>query len=376
MPIQIEQWRAFFERSGKRNADLIEGYIVFVERCVERGIPPIFEERHLSRLLGLPYQELAFHFSTEAPRYRTFSIPKRQGGRREINAPSPLLLAIQQWILENILSKLPMSEFAHGGIPGRSIFSNAGPHLGAKAVLRVDLKDFFDTVKLPLGVRIFETAGYPPRVSRSLALLCFEGGRLPQGGATSSALANLAAISLDKRLGALAAKFDLTYTRYVDDLTFSGRSIGPRFTLAVKSIVEQCSFVVNVEKTRLMRGSSPKFVTGLSVGGERLKVPRAFRREVKNQAFQITKRGVQSHLVATDSKDPLVIERILGRLAFWLQAEPDSKSARKLFAEVSSYRKVVSTEMNLPLPKRVARIDAIEEFAKSITDLKAPFFSD
>ena len=296
MSIEVEEWRIFFlERA--RDSDLLQGYLRFVERCNEKGVPPIFEERHLSLLLGIPYRELAYYFSSGPGRYRTFSIPKRLGGHRQINVPSPLLLLIQQWILGNILYKLPMSDFAHGGVPGRSIFSNAQAHLGAKTVLRMDLKAFFDTVEMPLGVRIFEAVGYAPRVSRSLALLCFEEGRLPQGAATSSTIANLAAMSLDSRLAGLAKSFGLTFTRYVDDLTFSGRSIGPRFVSSVEYIVAQAGFVVNAEKTQIMRGQSPKFVTGLMVGGERLRVPRAFRREVKNQAFQIMKRGIENHLV-------------------------------------------------------------------------------
>jgi len=356
MPISAADWRTFFSLSVKHDSKLVEGYIRFVESCERKGLPPIFEERHLAHLIGIPYSEISYFFSVAPGRYRTFTIPKRRGGRREINVPTPLLLAIQQWILRNILYKLPMSDFAHGGVPRRSILTNAGAHLGAKAVLRIDLKQFFDTVELPLGIRIFEAAGYSPKVSRSLALLCFESGRLPQGAATSSALANLAAISLDNRLSKLSSKFELTYTRYVDDLTFSGRSIGPSFISAVEGVVEQCRFIVNSEKTQLARGRSPKFVTGVSVGGDRLKIPRAFKRDVRNQAFQITKRGVQIHLEATGSTDPLIIEKVLGKLAFWLQIEPDSAAARKLFEELSSYRRTISTDIQLPPPRRIIQI--------------------
>lgn len=359
MPTNLEDWRIFFSAHVKRDSRLVQGYLRFIELCENNGLPPIFEERHLALLIGVPYPKMAFFFSAASHRYRTFTIPKRSGGQREINVPAPLLLAIQQWILRNILYKLPMSEFAHGGVPGRSILSNARAHLGAKAVLRVDLKNFFDTVELPVGIRIFERAGYSPKVSRSLALLCFENGCLPQGAATSSALANLAAISLDNRLSKLAATFGITYTRYVDDLTFSGRSIGLGFISAVEEVVEQCRFVVNAEKTQLARGKSPKFVTGLAVGGERLRVPRAFRRQVRNHAFQISQRGVQKHLDAIGSADPLVLEKVLGQLAFWLQVEPESTMARKLFANLSSYRKTLSTDALLPPPRRIVPITIV-----------------
>lgn len=352
-----EQWRAFFQQHTKQDSELVRGYITFIDQCVLRGLPPIFEERHLSRLIGVDYRDLAFYFTSAPGRYRRFRIPKRLGGSREINVPSPLLLAVQQWILRNVLYKLPASDVAHGGVPGRSIISNATTHLGAKAILKMDLKNFFDTVLLAKGIAIFASAGYSPRLSKSLALLCFEEGKLPQGAATSPALANLAAISLDGRLSALATKFGLNYTRYIDDLVFSGRSIGTRFSAIVQEIVEDAGFIVNVDKTRLMRGLSPKFVTGLAVGGDRLRVPRAFQREVRNKAFQLTKRGVERHLEATETSDPLVLEKVTGQLAFWLHVEPESKAARQLFDALMDYRRSLTKNIKLPNPKRIATIE-------------------
>lgn len=356
MSESVEQWRAFFQEHIERDTDLVRGYLAFIDQCTQRDLPAIFEERHLSRLIGVDYRDMAFYFTSAAGRYRQFHIPKRLGGTREINVPSPLLLAIQQWLLRNVLYKLPISDAAHGGVPGRSIISNAGAHVGARSVLKMDLRSFFDTVLLPRGIGIFESAGYSPHLSKSLALLCFEGGRLPQGAATSPALANLAAVSLDSRLDGLAKKFGLTYTRYVDDLTFSGHSIGVRFNAIVHEIVENAGFVVNPEKTRLIRGRSPKFVTGLSVGGDRLRVPRQFKRDVRNRAFQLSKRGVERHLDATQSRDPLVLEKLTGQLAFWLQAEPDSKVARQLFDTLTEYRRDLTTSVKLPDPRRAASI--------------------
>lgn len=353
----VEQWRAFFQEHIERDTDLVSGYLAFIDQCTLRDLPPIFEERHLSRLIGVDYRDMAFYFTSAVGRYRQFNIPKRLGGTREINVPSPLLLAIQQWILRNVLYKLPLSDAAHGGVPGRSIISNAGMHLGSKSVLKMDLKSFFDTVLLGRGIGIFESAGYSPHLSKSLALLCFEGGRLPQGAATSPALANLAANSLDGRLDALAKKFDLKYSRYVDDLTFSGRSIGVRFSVIVREIVGNAGFVVNSDKTRLMRGNSPKFVTGLAVGGDRLRVPRRFKRDLRNRAFQLATRGVERHLDATESSDPLVLEKLTGQLAFWLQVEPDSKVARKLFDTLTEYRRGLTTTVKLPDSRRIAGIN-------------------
>lgn len=352
MTLDIDQWSAFFRERVNHSSDLVKGYLNYLSVCLESKLPPIFEERHLSLLVGVPYSELGFYLSGSDKRYRKFLIPKRQGGNRVISVPLPGLLYIQKWILHNVLYKTQVSEYAHGGVPGRSIFTNAREHLSAKSLLRVDLKSFFDTIQIGFGIRFFESIGYSPHVSRSLALLCFNCGRLPQGAATSSAFANIAALSLDKRLSSLARKFDLTYTRYVDDLTFSGDFIGVKFIQSVYLIVEQCQFVVNKEKTQLARGCSPKFVTGLSVGGQQLRAPRIFKRELKNEAFRILKGGISDYMVTSEDNDPLVLERILGKLAFWIQAEPNCQTALRLFNSVLEYSRKHTTDIALPASNR------------------------
>src|SRR5205085_7108156 len=136
--------------------------------------------------------------------------------------------------------KLPVEAPAQGFVPGRSIVSNASVHAGQAVVVSLDLQDFFPSIGFARVRSVFQRCGYSPAVATVLALLCtecprrlveYDGKRywvatgprgLPQGTCTSPALSNQEARRLDKRLGGLAAKLGLAYTRYADDLTFSG----------------------------------------------------------------------------------------------------------------------------------------------------------
>jgi len=275
--------------------------------------------------------------------YRSFLIPKRSGGQREIAAPIPLLLHCQRWILERVLSRSRIHDAAHGGVHNRSALTNARIHAGAAAILKLDIKDFFPSVSTGRGVGVFRRLGYPANVATTLALLCFCKGKLPQGGACSTAIANSILFRLDSRLSKLGEKLGLSYTRYVDDLTFSGAYIGVGFQDIVKEIVISEGFEINEDKTRLMRNASPKFVTGISLSSGAPRVPRKFRRSTRNEAFQILKRGIECHMDHTGRYDPLVLERVMGRLSYWRMVEPECELAERLLNSIVEYAKSLTS---------------------------------
>jgi hypothetical protein len=221
-------------------------------------------------------------------------VEKRSGGLRLIEIPKARLRRIQQKILRQILDRVPPHAAAHGFRRGRSCVTHAGPHAGQALVLRMDLKDFFPGIQAARIHALFEKLGYPASVAGMLARLCvnrtpraaFSGGQagsslpwaerqalksphLPQGSPCSPALANLCAYRLDMRLQALAQSLGATYTRYADDLAFSG---GPafaraadRFHLQAAAIALEEGFRVNTRKTRLMRQGTRQQVTGVVV---------------------------------------------------------------------------------------------------------------
>jgi hypothetical protein len=187
--------------------------------------------RLLSWLLwgsGCGVDELARRLDTDArelrrfrPRYREFTIPKRSGGRRRILAPDDELKRLQRRILRRLLGRLRAHPAAHGFERGRSIVTNALPHRGRDAVVRLDLVDFFPSTRAARIRRYFRRIGWNRAATRILVRLCTHEGRLPQGAPTSPRLSNLVNYRLDARLAGIAAALGAVYTRYADDLTFS-----------------------------------------------------------------------------------------------------------------------------------------------------------
>ncbi len=231
--------------------------------------------------------------------YRYAIVRRRSGVARVIEAPKLRLKEVQRWILREILDRVPVHEACHGFAAGRSVLTNAQPHVGQPAVLRLDLKDFFASVAARRVFGTFRLAGYQPRVAHLLTGLCtnvvpqmvwaamppagdprlvrprFWLGRqlatphLPQGAPTSPALANLLAFRLDRRLTGLADAGCFRYSRYADDLTFSGPlallACRTRLEQLVAEIAQDEGFALNAGKSRLQTAASRQSVCGVVV---------------------------------------------------------------------------------------------------------------
>jgi len=259
------------------------------EQLKRLGLPLWRHEKDVAEALGLSLKQLysyANHRNLESsPHYIAFAVPKRSGGERVILAPKRKLKALQRKVLELLAEKLPVSEAAHGFRKGRGIASGARPHVGRKVVLRFDLEDFFPSCAWQRVRGLLIAYGYSHSVATCLALLTSEAERQPvetpqgmvyvpvrtrycvQGAPTSPALANALAHKLDRRLLGIAGKFGFTYTRYADDLTFSGDDLSKLGSLSrwVQTIVEAEGFRLQPGKTRVMRSGQRQTVTGVVV---------------------------------------------------------------------------------------------------------------
>lgn len=280
------------------------------ERAAENELPAIDRPEQLAELLGVTIPQLrqmAYHRDAATSlHYVRFTIPKRDGTERPIWAPKKRLKAVQRWILQNIVERLPVHGAVQGFLVGRSIRTNAEAHANPKILLKMDIQEFFPTVTLRRVKGIFRRAGYRDSISTILALLCTEAPReivqiegqtyyvslgprcLPQGAPTSPALTNALCLRLDRRLAGLAAKQGWRYTRYADDMTFSlpaDHKDRPRIKTmlgAVRAIVEAEGFRLNHEKTRLHRTGGRQSVTGLVVNGDGPpRAPRKLRRQLR-----------------------------------------------------------------------------------------------
>lgn len=210
--------------------------------------------------------------------YHSFEIPKKSGGTRTITAPGGELKKVQTvlaYILDYIyLVPSPVMGF----VSERSVATNAAQHVGRSYVLNIDLKDFFPSVKRHMIAGVLKKYGVDRDVANLILRLCCrtpEGGGedcLPQGAPTSPLLSNIACTCLDIRLSGLAQSTGLTYTRYADDITFSSdhnvyREDGP-FWSKLRSIIAECGFTINENKTRLLRPWNRQEVTGITVNSK------------------------------------------------------------------------------------------------------------
>jgi len=320
--LTLNEWSRYFLDRGI-SEDKSVTYLKYIKKLNKNNCPIIFEFDHLSKLLGIKRQELAKMVNSPESFYREFTIPKRKGGTRDITAPYPSLLHCQRWIYKNILLTQKIHDSVHGFAPGRSIISNASCHLSQDVMLKMDLENFFPSIPINWVINYFNKIGYAQNVSFYLASLCCHKSHLNQGSATSPYLTNILLRSLDGRLSKLSKSYNLNYTRYADDMTFTGKYIPHKYIKIVSDIIESYSLKININKTNLLTKPGQRIVTGISVSGNKLTLPRQARREIKKEMYYIEKYGFISHISKMKINNPYYLESLYGKIQFWLQIEPD-----------------------------------------------------
>ena len=305
------------------------------DKLSAHGLPLLHTAQEVADALEITTGQLAwltYHRGAAAiDHYQHFTIPKKSGGRRAISSPKAKLRGAQSWLLENVLAKVPVHEAAMAFRPKLNIAHNAARHAGASVIVRLDLKDFFPSITFRRVKRLFERLGFNEGVATLFALLATEAPRveltldgqkhfvavterfLPQGACTSPALTNILCQDLDVRLSGAARKMGFVYTRYADDLIFSARGDKAYPTalceLATKIITEE-KFVVNEDKTAIMRQRGRQTVTGLVVNGQNTAdeqgTPRVSRRDIRNfraflHQYELRGREAMSEKIGQDS---------------------------------------------------------------------------
>ena len=280
-----------------------------------------------ANLLGVKDENLKKILRNIPSHYHVFWMGKRNGGYRVISSPDQELKSIQDAIYHRILLSVNVHPAATGFSPRRSIADNARPHLGRKQILKTDIHRFFDSIRGPMVRGAFEKMGYPKNISKVLGALCCLYRRLPQGASTSPALSNIIAYGMDRKLSALAIEHGWVYSRYADDLTFSGDELTKELVLPrLQAIVEEEKFKLNHKKTRFMGENQRKIITGVSISsGTKLTIPKASKKEIRKNVYFILTRGLEEHQRFIGSQDPVYLKRLLGMLNYWRSIEPDNQ---------------------------------------------------
>ena len=278
------------------------------------GLPRLATAEQIAAAMGVTVSALRFlafsRSTSQVTHYVRFEIPKKTGGTRRISAPMPRLKRAQRWILDHILDKVALHDTAHGFRKQRSIVSNARPHVGADVVLNLDLQDFFPTLEYKRIRGMFRGLGYGEAAATIFALITSEpevdeieldgqifyvasgARRLPQGAPTSPAITNIVCRRMDARLAGAARKLGFTYTRYADDLTFSGPRTADAGAMLdrIRFITADEGFAEHPKKTRVLRRGRRQEVTGVVVN-QQLGVDRETLRKFRALLFQIAKDG-------------------------------------------------------------------------------------
>ncbi|MGI5820381.1 MAG: reverse transcriptase family protein [Armatimonadota bacterium] len=241
------------------------------------GGSPGHDLASLAERLGLTVEQLR----AVEPRYHSFERRKRSGGTRRIDAPDDRLMGLQRSILRGVLGGLRSHRAAHGFEEGRSIVSNARPHVGKAVVITIDLRDFFAATTDQRVRRYLRFVGWSRSAAAELVRLTTWQGALPQGAPTSPKLSNLVNYRMDARLAGMARAFGGDYTRYADDIAISLVEDRHEQTFTVLRlagrIVSDSGYEVNADKTQVRRRHQRQEVTGLVVN-ERIHLPRETRR--------------------------------------------------------------------------------------------------
>lgn len=324
------------------------------------GLAPLPDAAALARLLDVDQGELAWFADAkglertvgEPLRHYRWHAVERRGRLRLLAEPKPRLKEAQRRLLRHVLAPVPVHDAAHGCVPGRSVRTAAEPHAGSAVVLGMDLEAFFASVSAQRVWGLLQgTAGLPEPVAHLVTALVTTtapasvwralpvpagadarerhrrlGERLavphlPQGAPTSPALANLVCFRLDRRLAGLADAFGARYTRYVDDLTFSGdrRIRAGRLAAAVAEVAEEEGFRVNPAKTRVARAASRQRVLG-AVVNTRPTLSRTERDALRALLHNCARYGWASQV---RDRDPATFrDHVLGRVAWAASLDP------------------------------------------------------
>ncbi len=297
--------------------------------------------------------------------YRYRWLPRAASMPRLIEAPKRHLRELQRRVLHDILDLIPPHPDATGFRRGHSPLTNARRHVGRQVVVGFDLEDFFAAITPARVYSIFRSAGYPESVAYRLTGLCtnvvpvavwdslarptdprevaryrrlglrLASPHLPQGAPTSPALANLAALHLDYRLAGLAAKNGAVYSRYADDISFSGGkqllTSTKGFRRVVAEIAEDEGLRLNPRKTRLTTAAGRQLVTGVVVNAQP-NLPRSDYDRLRAALHEATHRGPER---ANRNGVPDFRTHLLGRIAWAEQLNPTrGQRLRAMFAEI------------------------------------------
>ena len=259
--------------------------------------------------------------------YRKAKLPKNNGGCRNLSVPDEVLKSIQKRIAEVLLIHMPVSRYAKAYRFGSSTLRNAKHHVGKQMVLKLDILHFFDSIRYSTVKDIvFPEEIYAEPLRILLTMLCYHKDALPQGAPSSPAITNIILYEFDEQIGQWCRERGIAYTRYCNDMTFSGDFDPAEVIRFVRLELKKLGFLLNEQKTRIQRSAQQQSVTGIVVN-EKLSIPADYRRKLRQKLYYCRKFGIQEHLqkIGLETPDDSYRMQLLGKVNYVLQVHPDDR---------------------------------------------------
>ena len=253
--------------------------------------------------------------------YKIYKIKKKNGKYRTIYEPNSLLKHIQRQILVKILDNKAISKYAKAYHKGINLKDNAIPHLNKELILKLDIKDFFENISfIDVYNSCFSIEYFPKSVGMILTYLCTYDDYLMQGAPTSAYISNLVMKEFDEVLGLWCEENNISYTRYSDDMTFSGEFNPREVIVKVRKMLYKLGLELNNKKIHIIHKSSNQNVTGIVVN-EKVQVSAKYRKEIRQEIYYIRKFGLESHLKKRniDIEKEKYINILYGKILYVLQ---------------------------------------------------------
>ena len=281
----------------------------------------------LERDLGIGAKTLYAVSNNLGKHYRKAKLPKKSGGYRNLSVPDEILKAIQRQISEALLIHMPVSRYAKAYRFGSSTLRNAKHHVGKQVVLKLDILHFFDSILYStVKGKVFPEEIYAEPLRILLTMLCYHKDALPQGAPSSPAITNIILYEFDELVGHWCRERNIAYTRYCDDMTFSGDFDPAEVIRLVRLELKKLGFLLNEQKTKVQRPSQQQSVTGIVVN-EKLSIPADYRRNLRQELYYCRKIGIREHLQKTGLEIPedAYQMQLLGKVNYVLQVHPDDR---------------------------------------------------
>jgi len=314
------------------SSDYINKCLSYANPLLDNNLPVIYNINHFSGLVGYSVSYLKRAVKFQNYFYREFQIEKRSGKKRTLYEPLPSLKEIQLWILEEILYKLKVSRYAKAYVPKRSIKEHTIYHTDEPFVLTLDIKDFFNSIKFDSVESLFRNIGYSEKMSNLFTKLCFREDELPQGAPTSPYISNLILKDFDIAISTYCMENKIKFTRYADDLAFSGNLNSEEIEKLVRDELSKIGLELNDEKRKLMKPNQPQLISGIIVN-KKAQLPKKVRNSLRNEMYYIKKFGLSNHIERTNQKKSNYLKHLMGRINFVLQINPRDKE----FIEYKQY---------------------------------------